>query len=59
MRVGDLVSIAPSFIGVHLIVGKYPDRDCPEMGCLWDLYNADEGWVLPMYEKWIRVINED
>ena len=58
MKVGDLVKVAPAKVGVFLIVGKFPDRRCASMGQLWNLYNAAEGWSLPMYEKWIEVINE-
>lgn len=58
MRIGDLVKVGPSFDGTFLIVGHQPNRECSEMGHMWDLYSADEGWVLPMYEKWIVIINE-
>ena len=63
MRVGDLVTVSPVETGLYLIVGKcpdnemnWPDADGVVSGMLWSLYRIEEQDVLPMYERWIKVV---
>ena len=53
MKVGDLVKVNPARENLYLIVGDFPEPESSSMGKLWNLYSADGGWSLPMYEKWL------
>jgi len=65
VKIGDLVTVKPAKIGVHLIVGEDPSREnnWPNptgvvLGRLYKLYNSHEETVVDMHEKWLEVVNE-
>jgi|TARA_R110000824_G_scaffold84392_2_gene210550 hypothetical protein len=65
MKIGDLVTVKPAKVGVHLIIGEDPDREnnwpTPTgviLGRLYELYNPYEERIVDMHEKWIEVISE-
>jgi hypothetical protein len=64
VKIGDLVTVKPARVHLYLIVGCHPDKEMnwPDSsginaGMLWDLHGTEEPHV-PMYEKFIEVINE-
>ena len=65
MNIGDLVTVKPAKVGVHLIIDEDPSREnnWPNptgivLGKLYELYNPYEERIIDMHEKWIEVINE-
>jgi hypothetical protein len=55
MKVGDLVRVGPSLVGVYLIIDRL-DKLGEDGKPLWVLHN-DDGY-LPMQESWMQLLEK-